>query len=51
MKTFAQVGFCLSAIDRDIKFEITIGPTNNKNSSGCTAVAALITNDNKIYVV
>lgn len=26
-------------------------PAHNRDPSGCTAVAALITNDNKIYVV
>ena len=51
MRTYSQVSFCLSAGSRAIKFEIVIDPAYEKDSSGCTAVAALLTNDNKIYVV
>jgi len=51
MRTYARVSFCLSAVGRAIKFEIVIDPAYDKDSSGCTAVAALVTNDNKIYVV
>jgi len=33
------------------QLELSVDPKHKKDSSGCTAVAALLTHDNKIYVV
>lgn len=44
-RTFLSAGFPTS------KPKTTLDPAHAEGSSGCTAIAALVTNDDKIYVV